>query len=222
MRKERHMESAGRRRLARLGALAVVATGALCAVVLSIASRAPPGPADEAQIPGIVIGSSARGDPAADVRRGAPPTRERRAGRSRSGVRGGRAAERRRGGSGGAAHGKARGELRAGDEGPAGPGPRSGDDGPDLPGPGPRTDDDTPRLPGPGAGDDDGGSQPSPAPPAPAHADDPLDDDAGSRAAPLPTGTTGVQEADDDAAPTGRATPAPEVDSEDAETPDGD
>ena len=61
MRADRHTAPGGARQLGGVGALGVVVAGAMCAAVLSVASRVPPSPIDPEEIPAIVIGSAAGG-----------------------------------------------------------------------------------------------------------------------------------------------------------------
>jgi hypothetical protein len=62
MRKHRQTAPGAARQLGRVGALGIVASGALCAAVLSVTSRVPPSPLEQSTIPGIQIGSDTPGD----------------------------------------------------------------------------------------------------------------------------------------------------------------
>jgi hypothetical protein len=189
MRKQRHTAPGGGQNLGRVGALGVLAAGALCAAVLSVASRVPPTPIDTETIPGIEIGSAPEGDVTPAVRK------DRRSGsRQRDGKRASHAGDRRARNGGSGRNGSSRGNgARAGgsalpvvyrDSGDrpgqnADGGPWSGGGGTDRPVSGT----------GPGGGD---GAQPRSVPaPAPATAqpsggEEVIDDDG---AAPVPTGT---------------------------------
>jgi hypothetical protein len=61
MRPDRHTALGGARQLGGVGALGVVAAGALCAAVLSVVGRVPPSPINGDEIPEIQIGSAAGG-----------------------------------------------------------------------------------------------------------------------------------------------------------------
>jgi hypothetical protein len=52
-----HTAPGGGQHLGRVGAIGVVAAGALCAAILSVATRVPPTPIDTERIPGIQIGT---------------------------------------------------------------------------------------------------------------------------------------------------------------------
>ena len=62
MQKQRHTAAGGGQNLGRVGAIGVLAAGALCAAVLSVASRVPPTPIDTERIPAVEIGSAIEGD----------------------------------------------------------------------------------------------------------------------------------------------------------------
>jgi hypothetical protein len=215
---EQRDTAAGRsRQFGRVGAVAIVVTGALLAAVFSTASRVPSDQVDQDEIPGIKIGNAARGDPSPDA---GGDGRSARDGRAEAGVRGERddvaEPESRRD--------TTRGEPPPGDPGGAGPEPRRVDDGPAQPRPGAEPHDDAPSVPAPGArpggqdtddraapeadaGPDD--VQPGPAPaPAPAAQDDA--DAAPPAPVPAPS-----DERSEDTAPSGLATPAPEAESDD-------
>src|ERR687895_1599926 len=68
MQRQRHNAPDGAQRVGRVGALGVVAAGALCAAVLSVASRVPPTPIDTDTIPGVEIGPALEGDAKPAVR----------------------------------------------------------------------------------------------------------------------------------------------------------
>ena len=88
MRKQRHTAPGGGQNLGRVGALGVLAAGALCAAVLSVASRVPPTPIDTAEIPSVEIG------PPIEDAVTPPVRRDRRSGARRAGKRGSSARER--------------------------------------------------------------------------------------------------------------------------------
>ena len=88
MRKQRHTARGGGQNLGRVGALGVLAAGALCAAVLSVASRVPPTPIDTAEIPSVEIG------PPIEDAVTPPVRRDRRSGARRAGKRGSSARER--------------------------------------------------------------------------------------------------------------------------------
>jgi hypothetical protein len=179
-----------------VGALGVVAAGALCAGVLSVASRVPPTPIDTEQIPAIQIGGATKSDVAPAVRRDRPSNSRRRHGKRASDARD------RRAGAGGSALPVAYRDSGAGQNAigapppgdlpnrpvsGTGPGAGSGGDGPGAPG-----NRGGGRQPAGGGG---GGSRaqprnvsapaPAPAPAQPAGGEEAIDDDA----APAPAGT---------------------------------
>jgi hypothetical protein len=68
MRKQRHTAPGGGQNLGRVGALGVLAAGALCAAVLSVASRVPPTPIDLDRIPSVEVGGAIEGEATPAVR----------------------------------------------------------------------------------------------------------------------------------------------------------
>jgi hypothetical protein len=68
MRKQRHNAPGGGQNLGRVGAIGVLAAGALCAAVLSVASRVPPTPINAERIPAVEMGSANEGDVTPAVR----------------------------------------------------------------------------------------------------------------------------------------------------------
>jgi hypothetical protein len=222
MRKHGDTASGGLVRLGRLGALAVVLTGVLCGAILSIASRVPPDPVDEGQIPGVIMGDSERGDRTPVVHRERRSEPGRRAGAGASAAPGERKAGRPRGAREELTHRTASGQTRAGKREPAGPAP--GRSAPALPGP------DTPAggggrgvaAPGAPSGGRDYDEVRAPASaaapdddpedlPEPASIPEPDDAETGSP----PAGTAAGDEADEDPEPNALPTPAPEADSGD-------
>jgi hypothetical protein len=229
MQRQRHNAPGGAQHLGRVGALGVVAAGALCAAVLSVASRVPPTPIDTERIPGIEIGPALEGDVT-------PAVRSDRGSSSRDGARGsdargrgdsprGRAVPAAYGRSGGAAGQNVAGGPRSGDgardEPVSGTRPGDGDGG--GPSPGPRNDGGgNRRSPGTGGGNDNDraaprrGPAPAPAPaPAPTPAPAPAAAATGGAAEPADTESTGTEpadtepaDADEDAAPAPLATTA--------------
>jgi hypothetical protein len=174
MQQQRHTAPGGAQNLGRVGALAVVAAGALCAAVLSVASRVPPTPIDTDRIPGIEIGTTLEGD-------GTPAVRGDGDSDARGGGDGpgGRAVPVAYGRSSGGAEQNAAGERRSGDDTPnrpvSGTGPGGGPGDGAGPVPGPRDDDSgggDRRSPGTGGGnrDDEGAAPPGGPAPAPAPA----------------------------------------------------
>jgi hypothetical protein len=216
MQDERDTALSGPRQLGRVGALGVVATGVLCAAVLSVVSRVPPDPVDRGEIPGIKMGSKADGgaNPASSrdvtpAHRTEPATRT---AARRSGGLGRRSSRGRGSGAPAVARGESGGPRPAGIARPV-----SGNRAPHRLG----GDRGAPAPAGPGGGNDDGGdarAQPNPGPqagrddgdgpppaPAPAAASPPDDE-----AAPAPSATAqgpADEDADDAAPPV--ATPAP-------------
>jgi hypothetical protein len=173
MQKQRHTAPGGGQNLGRVGALGVLAAGALCAAVLSVASRVPPTPIDTETIPGIEIGSAPESDVTPAVRKDRRSGGDRHGKARRSGARD-RGSSRRRGGNGGS-HGGVRAggsaipvAYRDSGDGAAqnsAGGPQTGGGAPDQPGSGTG-----PRGgsggDGPGAlgGRGGGGQQPEPGP----------------------------------------------------------
>jgi hypothetical protein len=221
MRKQRDTATGRARQLGRVGALGVVATGALCAAVLSIASRMPPDPVDQGEVPGIRIGTPGRGDATQVLRPESRSARSRAEARG-SHARGERSRSREHTGALALAHGKTGGGPKP--EGVAGPGPWAGDDAPDRPGPGtgpadgprgapvPGTPGDGDGRPPPGTGGRRGGAPaagPAPAPSLPAG-----DDHAGS--APSLTGARSAAD-EDEVPPVEALTPPPGADSDPSE-----
>ena len=170
MRKQRHTAPGGARQLGRVGAIGVVAAGAMCAAVLSVASRVPPTPIDQEAIPGIQIGSATDGGVTPALRRRASSPRRDRARGSDARGSGGDSGERSRaavpvaygnaGGEGQTAVAAPRSGGGLADQPDAGTGPAGGDGA--GPGPGARDDDrdgDDRQVPGAGgregAGKDD-------------------------------------------------------------------
>jgi hypothetical protein len=191
MPKQRHNASGGGQNLGRVGAVGVLAAGALCAAVLSVASRVPPTPIDTERIPSVEIGSATEGGVRSTVRKDRRSGSLRRDGkrtnstdrarhRGRRAAGGGRrGAARARGsalpvaytGSGGGAGQNAVGGPQSGDGSDrpvsgTGPGGGSGGDGPGARGNGGGG-----RQPAPSGGGGGDGAQPrnvaAPAPAAP-------------------------------------------------------
>jgi hypothetical protein len=237
MQKQRHNAPGGGQNLGRVGALGVLAAGALCAAVLSVASRVPPTPINAERIPAVEIGSATEGDvtPALrEDRRSGPRRRDgkrgsdagdrrdrgrraRNAGTRGDGVRAGGSAvpvafRDSRGGAGQNAHGGP--PSGGGSDRPVsgtGPGPGSGDDGPGAPG---GRGGDGPQ-PGAGGGGEvaqpRSAPEPAPAPAQPVGGEEAVDDNDTA----APTGTAASEgtgenevEAETDPAPAA-ATPAP-------------
>jgi hypothetical protein len=210
MQKQRHNAPGGAQHLGRVGAVGVVAAGALCAAVLSVASRVPPTPIDTDRIPGIEIGPALEGDATPAVRRdGRAGSSARHAARGsdargRGDSPGRRAVPAAYGKSGGAAGQNVAGGPRssdgARDETVSGTGPGGGDDG--GPAPGPRRDGGgggegrSPRSGG-GNSDDQGAVPPARPAPTPAAA---ASDGAAEPADPEPADREPADE-DEDAAP---------------------
>jgi hypothetical protein len=227
MQKQRDIGTNRARKPGRVGALGVVAAGALCAAVISIAGRMPPDPVDHSEIPGIEIGKDAGGEGTQALRPERRLTRSRRAGAGRPHARGERAPSRKRGGAPALAHRKTRGDPSL--EGVAGPGPQSGEAMPERLGPGTGPTGGSHDSPSPGTrangdddDDDDGDDDdppsgrpvpavgPAPSPPASGGGGD----DRGSA---LSVTGTAREDDDDDVQPAGGATPPPDVDADEAE-----
>jgi hypothetical protein len=192
MRKQRQIAPGGGQNLGRVGALGVLAAGALCAAVVSVASRVPPTPINTERIPGVEIGSATNSDVTpADAG-------------DRHGRRSGKGGSRGRGGSrgkGARAGGSALPVVYRDSGGggtdrrvPGGPRGGSGGDGPGARGDG----GDGGRQPGPGGR---GGAQardvpapaPAPAPGQPAGGEEAIDDDNSA----APTRTEATEDDDD-------------------------
>lgn len=215
MRKQRETASGGARQLSRLGAVGMLAAGALCAAVLSVASRVPPDPPDEGEIPGVVIGSSADGGtPAPAVRqdggrKAVPVVHRKEAGRQG-------AAGRDRPSGDAAPNGQRPSERTGAWMAPAPSSPPDDDDTlhPGAARPGGDDDggdDDRGAAPRAGEPADDDGAQAPPAQAAPVEADDAPDEDT------VPASSVTPARVDDDEGPGGAATAAPGADSDDAD-----
>jgi hypothetical protein len=226
MRKQRHNAPGGGQNLGRVGAVGVIAAGALCAAVLSVASRVPPTPIDTEQIPNVEVGISTEGDTTRAVRQPRRSGSSRRDGKPARDARDSTRLRARQAGKS-----RSRDAVRAGGSalpvahldpgGSAGPnyavGPRPSGGEPHQPpsgtGPGGSSGGDGPgaqgnrgggRQPAPGGGAGDAGgaqprnvaSAPAPAPTHPAVDEDPVDDDGDE--APAPTGTAASEDEGED------------------------
>ncbi len=215
------------RQLGGFGALGIVLAGALCAVVLSTTIRMPSDQGATGDIPGVVIGSSPGARDGPLIGSLGPSKRGRRAAVLSFGPR---AAQRRRGTTDAGAHDGAPGEARPADRAADEPVRRTAADAPPAttsdPAPVVGRSAPAPRAPSGGGGGDDvrraprgGGEAPDDdvqEAPEPAAEHDPPEDPA--PAAPQVSAPPAASEPDDDAAPTGLATPAPEGDSDEADS----
>jgi hypothetical protein len=203
MRKQRHTPPGAAQQFGRVGAIGVVAAGALCAAVLSVASRVPPTPIETERIPAVEIGSATEDEATSAVRKDNRAGSRRREGSRRPGAQD----RRRRGGSagdtgrraGGSAVPVAYGDSVSGATDNLGVGPAPGNGMSDRPVTG--------TNPGGGRVNNGPGTQPrsrpaptpppapAPAPAPAAGASQPVAEDDGAAA----TGATGTAASDEDA-----------------------